>query len=126
MKRINISVIPPVLLPSNLLHIGTEYRVSKDVLFIEDELASGYLKAVVSTSSLEVGVDGMNEKTQDREILEKELGEPGPDRIWYVGDAFAAGWSLDEVHDITKIDKWFLVQIEDIVKNLKRPVLRIA
>ena len=66
---------------------------------------------------LEVGVDGMNEKTQDREILEKELGEPGPDRIWYVGDAFAAGWSLDEVHDITKIDKWFLVQIEDIVKN---------
>ena len=65
----------------------------------------------------EVGtVDGMNEKTQDREILEKELGEPGPDRIWYVGDAFAAGWSLDEVHDITKIDKWFLVQIEEIVK----------
>ena len=35
MKRINISVIPPVLLPSNLLHIGTEYKVSKDVLFIE-------------------------------------------------------------------------------------------
>jgi carbamoyl-phosphate synthase large subunit len=46
---------------------------------------------------LEVGVDGMNEKTQDREILERELGEPGPERIWYVGDAFAAGWSLDEV-----------------------------
>jgi carbamoyl-phosphate synthase large subunit len=65
---------------------------------------------------LEVGVDGMNEKTQDREILERELGEPGPDRIWYVGDAFAAGWSLDEVHDLTKIDKWFLVQIEEIVK----------
>ncbi|WP_373848172.1 carbamoyl-phosphate synthase large subunit, partial [Delftia acidovorans] len=55
-------------------------------------------------------------KTQDREILEKELGEPGPDRIWYVGDAFAAGWTLDEVHNITKIDKWFLVQIEEIVK----------
>jgi carbamoyl-phosphate synthase large subunit len=60
---------------------------------------------------LEVGVDGMNEKTQDREILEKELGEPGPDRIWYVGDAFA-GLVVDEVHDLTKIDKWFLVQIE--------------
>jgi carbamoyl-phosphate synthase large subunit len=30
----------------------------------------------------------MNEKTQDREVLEKELGEPGPERIWYVGDAF--------------------------------------
>ena len=48
---------------------------------------------------LEVGVDGMNEKTQDREVLEKELGEPGPERIWYVGDAFAAGLSVDEVFD---------------------------
>ncbi|MEK9804174.1 MAG: carbamoyl-phosphate synthase large subunit, partial [Curvibacter sp.] len=65
---------------------------------------------------LEVGVDGMNEKTQDREILERELGSPGPERIWYVGDAFAAGWSLDEVYELTKIDKWFLVQIEEIVK----------
>ena len=65
---------------------------------------------------LEVGVDGLNEKTQDREVLEKELGEPGPDRIWYVGDAFAMGLSVDEVFNLTKIDPWFLVQIEDIVK----------
>src|SRR5690606_27778528 len=51
-----------------------------------------------------------------RETLERELGEPGPDRIWYVGDAFAAGWTLEEVHHFTKIDPWFLVQIEEIVK----------
>ncbi|MDR0275392.1 MAG: carbamoyl-phosphate synthase large subunit [Burkholderiaceae bacterium] len=65
---------------------------------------------------LEVGADGMNEKTQDREVLEKELGEPGPERIWFVGDAFAAGWPLDEVHQLTKIDPWFLSQIEEIVR----------
>ncbi|MFZ9656928.1 MAG: carbamoyl-phosphate synthase large subunit, partial [Limnohabitans sp.] len=65
---------------------------------------------------LEVGVDGMNEKTQDREVLEKELGEPGPERIWYVGDAFAQGMSVEEVFDLTKIDPWFLVQIEEIVR----------
>jgi carbamoyl-phosphate synthase large subunit len=65
---------------------------------------------------LEVGVDGLNEKTQDREVLEKELGEPGPDRIWYVGDAFGQGMSVDEVFALTKIDPWFLVQIEEIVK----------
>jgi carbamoyl-phosphate synthase large subunit len=58
----------------------------------------------------------MNEKTQDREVLEKELGEPGPERIWYVGDAFAMGLSVDEVFALTKIDPWFLVQIEEIVK----------
>jgi carbamoyl-phosphate synthase large subunit len=58
----------------------------------------------------------MNEKTQDREVLEKELGAPGPDRIWYVGDAFALGMTVQEVFDLTKIDPWFLRQIEDIVK----------
>jgi carbamoyl-phosphate synthase large subunit len=65
---------------------------------------------------LEVGVDGMNEKTQDREVLEEELGEPGPERIWYVGDAFAQGMTVEEVFQLTKIDRWFLVQIEEIVK----------
>jgi carbamoyl-phosphate synthase large subunit len=65
---------------------------------------------------LEVGVDGMNEKTVDRETLARELGTPGPERIWYVGDAFAQGWSVDEVYALTKIDHWFLIQIEEIIK----------
>jgi carbamoyl-phosphate synthase large subunit len=64
---------------------------------------------------LEVGVDGLNEKTRDREKIEEELGEPGPDRIWYVGDAFAQGFTLEEVHSLTKIDPWFLIQIKEIV-----------
>ncbi len=44
------------------------------------------------------------------------MGEPGPERIWYVADAFRLGMSVDEVFDITKIDRWFLVQIEEIIK----------
>ena len=64
---------------------------------------------------LEVGVDGLNQKTVDRETIQVELGEPGPERIWYVGDAFAQGFTLDEVHDLTHIDPWFLVQIKEIV-----------
>ncbi len=65
--------------------------------------------------SLEVGVDGLNQKTTDREILERELGEPGPERIWYVGDAFENGFSLEEVYRLTHIDPWFLAQIKEIV-----------
>ena len=93
--------------------LTTQMKSVGEVMAIGRTIQESFQKAL---RGLEVGVDGMNEKTQDREILEKELGEPGPDRIWYVGDAFAAGWSLDEVHNITKIDKWFLVQIEEIVK----------
>lgn len=94
--------------------LTTQMKSVGEVMAMGRTFQESFQKAL---RGLEVGVDGMNEKTQDREILERELGEPGPERIWYVGDAFAAGWSLDEVHDITKIDKWFLVQIEDIVKN---------
>jgi carbamoyl-phosphate synthase large subunit len=65
---------------------------------------------------LEVGVDGLNQRTRDRETLEKELGEPGPERIWYVGDAFENGFTLEEVYRLTKIDPWFLDQIKQIVE----------
>jgi carbamoyl-phosphate synthase large subunit len=64
---------------------------------------------------LEVGVDGFNQRTRDREVIEAELGRPGPDRIWYVGDAFENGFTLEEVFDLTHIDPWFLAQIKDII-----------
>ena len=93
--------------------LTTQMKSVGEVMAMGRTFQESFQKAL---RGLEVGVDGMNEKTQDRETLERELGEPGPERIWYVGDAFAAGWSVDEVHQFTKIDKWFLVQIEEIIK----------
>ena len=92
--------------------LTTQMKSVGEVMAMGRTFQESFQKAL---RGLEVGVDGMNEKTQDREILERELGTPGPERIWYVGDAFASGWSLDEVYDITKIDKWFLVQIQEII-----------
>ncbi|HEY0200624.1 MAG TPA: carbamoyl-phosphate synthase large subunit, partial [Burkholderiaceae bacterium] len=94
-------------------HLTTQMKSVGEVMAVGRTFQESFQKAL---RGLEVGVDGMNEKTQDRELLEEELGEPGPERIWYVGDAFASGFTLDEVHDLTKIDKWFLVQIEQIIK----------
>jgi len=93
--------------------LTTQMKSVGEVMAIGRSFQESLQKAL---RGLEVGVDGMNEKTQDREILEKELGEPGPERIWYVGDAFAAGWTVAEVQQITKIDPWFLGQIEEIVR----------
>jgi len=93
--------------------LTTQMKSVGEVMAIGRTFQESFQKAL---RGLEVGVDGLNEKTQDREVLEKELGEPGPDRIWYVGDAFAMGLSVDEVFNLTKIDPWFLVQIENIVK----------
>ncbi|MEI6732334.1 MAG: carbamoyl-phosphate synthase large subunit [Comamonadaceae bacterium] len=99
--------------PAANSRLTTQMKSVGEVMAIGRTFQESFQKAL---RGLEVGVDGMNEKTQDRELLEKELGEPGPDRIWYVGDAFAAGWSVEEVFALTRIDRWFLVQIEQIVK----------
>jgi len=64
---------------------------------------------------LEAGADGLDEKTKDRDRIEEELGDTGPEQIWYVADAFRCGMSIDEVYQLTRIDPWFLAQIEDIV-----------
>lgn len=71
---------------------------------------------------LEVGVAGFDEKiavgTEGAlDKLRLELKVPGPERIWYIADAFRHGMSLEQVFEYTAIDPWFLVQIQDIVKT---------
>jgi carbamoyl-phosphate synthase large subunit len=66
---------------------------------------------------LETGVDGFDEKTTDPDVIENELGDPGPERIFYVADAFRVGMTQEQVHGFSHIDPWFLAQIEDIVRQ---------
>ncbi len=93
-------------------HLTTQMKSVGEVMAMGRTFQESFQKAL---RGLEVGVDGLNQKTTDREAIEEELGEPGPERIWYVGDAFAGGFSVDEVHALTHIDPWFLVQIKEIV-----------
>ena len=64
---------------------------------------------------LEVGVDGFNLKSVDPEKIGDELAYPRAERRWYVADAFGIGMSIDELYGYTKIDRWFLAQIKEIV-----------
>jgi carbamoyl-phosphate synthase large subunit len=66
---------------------------------------------------LETGVDGLDEKTTDKGEIVAEMGNPGAERLFYVADAFRVGMTQDEVFQICKIDPWFLVQIEDLVRQ---------
>ena len=92
--------------------LTTQMKSVGEVMAIGRTFQESFQKAL---RGLEVGADGMNQKTTDRETIEKELGEPGPERIWYVGDAFENGFTLEEVFQLTKIDPWFLTQIKEIV-----------
>ena len=98
-------------------HLTTQMKSVGEVMAIGRTFQESFQKAL---RGLEVGVDGLNQKTTDRREIEEELGEPGPDRIWYVGDAFENGFSLEEVQRLTNIDPWFLTQIKDIVDEEMR------
>jgi carbamoyl-phosphate synthase large subunit len=98
--------------PTADARLTTQMKSVGEVMAIGRTFQESFQKAL---RGLEVGVDGLNQKTTDREKIQIELGEPGPERIWYVGDAFAQGFTMDEVHQLTKIDPWFLAQIKEIV-----------
>ncbi|WP_454721727.1 MULTISPECIES: carbamoyl-phosphate synthase large subunit [Cupriavidus] len=95
-------------------HLTTQMKSVGEVMAMGRTFQESFQKAL---RGLEVGVDGLDDKSTDRDEIVEEIGEAGPDRIWYVGDAFRIGMSLEEVHAETDIDPWFLAQIEDIVKT---------
>ncbi|MFG0636795.1 carbamoyl-phosphate synthase large subunit [Acinetobacter soli] len=99
--------------------LTTQMKSVGEVMAIGRNFQESVQKAL---RGLEVGVCGFDEKveagtTNAKEIILKELKVPGPERIWYVADAFRHGFSLDDVFEATKIDRWFLIQIEDIIKT---------
>ncbi|MHB1116477.1 carbamoyl-phosphate synthase large subunit [Sideroxydans sp.] len=94
--------------------LTTQMKSVGEVMAIGRTFQESFQKAL---RGLEVGVHGLDSKYDDRDAICAELGNPGPDRIWAVGDAFRLGMSVEEVFNVSKIDPWFLVQIEDIIRQ---------
>ena len=92
--------------------LTTQMKSVGEVMAIGRTFQESFQKAL---RGLEVGVDGLDEISNDIDRITKEMGEPGPERIWYVGDAFRLGMSIEQVFNISKIDPWFLAQIKDII-----------
>ncbi|WP_372821575.1 carbamoyl-phosphate synthase large subunit [Pseudomonas parafulva] len=71
---------------------------------------------------LEVGACGLDPKVDlasadAASILKRELTVPGAERIWYVADAIRSGMTIEAIFELTGIDLWFLVQMEDLIKE---------
>ena len=112
--------------------LTTQMKSVGEVMAIGRTFQESFQKAL---RGLEVGVDGLDEKSTDLEDIIQEIGEPGPDRIWYVGDAFRMGMDIHRVFEESKIDPWFLEQIKELIdiegavkerslKNMTAPELR--
>jgi len=108
--------------PSADARLTTQMKSVGEVMAIGRTFQESLQKAL---RGLEVGVSGLDPKvdlaaSDAKTDLIRELTVPGADRIWYVGDAFRFGMSMEEIFELTKIDPWFLVQIEDLIKDEER------
>ena len=94
-------------------HLTTQMKSVGEVMAIGRTFQESFQKAL---RGLEIGIDGLNPVCTDINQIIEEIREPKDRRILFVADAFRAGMSVDEVFNHSKIDRWFLVQIEEIVK----------
>jgi carbamoyl-phosphate synthase large subunit len=95
-------------------HLGTQMKSVGEVMAIGRTFQESFQKAL---RGLETGIDGLTERSTDRDEIIEEIGEAGPERILFVADAFRIGMGLDQIFEETAIDPWFLAQIEEIVRT---------
>ncbi len=104
--------------PSTDSRLTTQMKSVGEVMAIGRTFQESLQKAL---RGLETGKNGLNPSGLDTATaeglakLKRELKEPGPDRVFYVADAFRVGLSRADVYALTRIDPWFLAQIEDLV-----------
>ncbi|TVP55493.1 MAG: carbamoyl-phosphate synthase large subunit [Halomonadaceae bacterium] len=99
--------------------LTTQMKSVGEVMAIGRNFQESLQKAL---RGLEVGADGLNsaldvDAADIQDTLLKEMQVPGAERIWYIGDAFRHGMSLEQIHEYTHVDPWYLVQIEDLIKE---------
>ncbi|TXL63506.1 carbamoyl-phosphate synthase large subunit [Zeimonas arvi] len=97
--------------------LTTQMKSVGEVMAIGRTFQESFQKAL---RGLETGIDGLDERSTDRDEIATELGEPGPERILFLADAFRVGMSVEEIYEESGVDPWFLAQIEELVDIERR------
>jgi carbamoyl-phosphate synthase large subunit len=97
--------------------LGTQMKSVGEVMAIGRTFQESLQKAL---RGLETGRDGLNEvfdlaDPEAQVLLRRELRIARPERLWHVADGFRAGFSVEELYELTSIDPWFLTQIAELV-----------
>ena len=103
--------------------LTTQMKSVGEVMAIGRNFQESMQKAL---RGLELGASGFDpiveiDSKDARSKVIRELKEPGAERIWYIADAFRLGMTVREVFELTRIDEWYLIQIEELV-NLEKEV----
>ena len=98
--------------------LTTQMKSVGEVMSIGANFQESLQKALCS---MEEGLNGLNSLKENDifatdEKIQSELTIPGPKRLFYVADAIRKGWNLEKIYSFTKIDYWFLNQIEELIE----------
>ncbi len=109
--------------PQTEPRLTTQMKSVGEVMAIGRSFQESLQKAL---RGLEIGISGLDsiiswdredyDEQQTKDFLISELRLPGPERLRYVGDAFRFGFTLEKVFELTKIDRWYLVQIKELIE----------
>ncbi|ANV97425.1 carbamoyl phosphate synthase large subunit [Helicobacter enhydrae] len=102
--------------------LTTSMKSIGEVMAIGGTFAESVQKALCS---LETGLFGFNSISSDLEKIKHEIRRPNESRLLYIADGFRQGLSLEEIHTLSKIDPWFLSQIQEIIAFEERITLSI-
>lgn len=102
--------------------LTTQMKSVGEVMAIGRSQQESLQKALRGLEVGSVGFDPVVDLAAEdaRDEIVGELTQPGAQRIWYIGDAFRLGMSVDEIYKLSGVDPWFLVQIEDLIKDEQR------
>ena len=97
--------------------LTTQMKSVGEVMAIGSTFQESLQKAI---RGLETGMSGLdspfgNEEQDRRSVIKLNLRSPRAERLWFVAEAFREGFSLEDLHQETSIDRWFLAELEDLV-----------
>src|SRR4249919_2732875 len=98
--------------------LTTQMKSVGEVMAMGRTFQESLQKALRGLETGKVGLDPTGlDLTSDEDMLKlrRELKEPGPERMFHLGDAFRAGMSVEDVHALSFVDPWFLDQIEELI-----------
>lgn len=98
--------------------LTTQMKSVGEVMAIGRTFQESLQKAIRGLETGKYGFDPVVDLSQDDAIavIRQELQNAGAERLWYIGDAFRAGMTVEQIFEDTHIDPWFLVQIEELIK----------
>ena len=98
--------------------IGVSKQIGSSMKSVGEVMAIGRTFEEAIQKGLRMIGQGMHGFVGNRDLeftdIEKELAEPTDMRIFVIADAFAHGWTIDKIHEVTRIDPWFLYKLKHI------------